>query len=184
MNISENKDLKNDNSFKKSRNSGKIISPRKKVEDMKNPFLTRYNRKKNIFNNDYKKVESMSINKDIKNIGNNILKEEANKNKKNDNDYISNIREEKSTQYKLESSRNKSANDYSNIFNLSLNNMNGDKAKRKREFLSPIVDKMYKEYYIKNNIKEKNKENNAEIKKQTIKKLVPAFGRTNYESYN
>ena len=185
--------FKNKESFKKSRNSGIIISPRENVRDIKNLFLTRYKHKnkKNIINKEYTKMKSMSINMDNKKLENNSLKdenkiihkkEEINSEIKFNKTFIPNIYEEKSTQYKLESAKNKSENEHKNIFNLSFNDISGNKAKRKKEFLSPIVDKMYKEYYIKNNIKEKNKENKDEIKNQTIKKLVPAFGRTNYES--
>ena len=193
INILENKELKNNKSFKKSRNSGIIISPRENVRDIKNLFLTRYKHKnkKNIINKEYTKMKSMSINMDNKKIENNLLKdenkiihkkEEINSEIKFNKTFIPNIYEEKSTQYKLESAKNKSENEHKNIFNLSFNDISGNKAKRKKEFLSPIVDKMYKEYYIKNNIKEKNNENKDEIKNQTIKKLVPVFGRTNYES--
>ena len=42
---------------------------------------------------------------------------------------------------------------------------------------------MYKEYYIKKNLKEKSNENEKKLAKQTVKKLIPAFGRTNYEPY-
>ena len=197
MNTSESKDLKNNKSFKKSRNSGIIISPNKNVGDIKNLFLTRYKHKnkKNIINKENTKLKSMSINIDNKKIEDNLIKEETkiirkkdeiNTENKINKTYIPNIYEEKSTQYKLESAKNKSTNENTNIFNLSFNDISGNKTKRKKEFLSPIVDKMYKEYYIKNNIKEKNKENKDEIKNsnQTIKKLVPAFGRTNYEPFN
>ena len=193
INILENKEIKNNKSFKKSRNSGIIISPRENVRDIKNLFLTRYKHKnkKNTINKEYTKMKSMSINMDNKKLENNSLKEEnkiihkkeeINSAIKFNKTFIPNIYEEKSTQYKLESAKNKSENEHTNIFNLSFNDISGIKTKRKKEFLSPIVDKMYKEYYIKNNIKEKNKENKDEIKNQTIKKLVPAFGRTNYES--
>ena len=197
MNTSESKDLKNNKSFKKSRNSGIIISKNKNVDDIKNLFLTRYKHKnkKNIINKENTKLKSMSINIDNKKIEDILIKEETkiirkkdeiNTENKINKTYIPNIYEEKSTQYQLESAKNKSTNDNTNIFNLSFNDISGNKTKRKKEFLSPIVDKMYKEYYIKNNIKEKNKENKNEIKKsnQTIKKLVPAFGRTNYEPFN
>ena len=197
MNTSESKDLKNNKSFKKSRNSGLIISPNKNVGDIKNLFLTRYKHKnkKNIINKENTKLKSMSINIDNKKIEDNLIKEETkiirkkdeiNTENKINKTYIPNIYEEKSTQYKLESAKNKLINDNTNIFNLSFNDISGNKTKRKKEFLSPIVDKMYKEYYIKNNIKEKNKENKDEIKNsnQTIKKLVPAFGRTSYEPFN
>ena len=197
MNTSESKDLKNNKSFKKSRNSGIIISPNKNVGDIKNLFLTRYKHKnkKNIINKENTKLKSMSINIDSKKIEDNLIKEETkiirkkdeiNTENKINKTYIPNIYEEKSTQYKLESAKNNLTNDNTNIFNLSFNDISGNKTKRKKEFLSPIVDKMYKQYYIKNNIKEKNKENKDEIKNsnQTIKKLVPAFGRTNYEPFN
>ena len=192
INISEYRNIKSNEYFKKNRNYGIINSARKKLGDKKNLFLNKFKHKKNLFSKEYKKIESMSMNVEGKINEDELLKEEEkiipNKevtiiNNKNDHNYIPNIYEEKSTQYKLDSSRNKSPNEYSNIFNLSFNNINGDKAKRKRKFLSPIVDKMYKEYYIKNNMKEKNKGNNEENKKYTIKKLVPAFGRTNYKSY-
>ena len=197
MNTSESKDLKNNKSFKKSRNSGIIISKNKNVDDIKNLFLTRYKHKnkKNIINKENTKLKSMSINIDSKKIEDNLIKEETkiirkkdeiNTENKINKTYIPNIYEEKSTQYKLESAKNNLTNDNTNIFNLSFNDISGNKTKRKKEFLSPIVDKMYKQYYIKNNIKEKNKENKDEIKNsnQTIKKLVPAFGRTNYEPFN
>lgn len=163
INILENKEIKNNKSFKKSRNSGIIISPRENVRDIKNLFLTRYKHKnkKNTINKEYTKMKSMSINMDNKKLENNSLKEEnkiihkkeeINSAIKFNKTFIPNIYEEKSTQYKLESAKNKSENEHTNIFNLSFNDISGIKTKRKKEFLSPIVDKMYKEYYIKNNL--------------------------------
>ena len=137
-------------------------------------------------------MKSMSINIDNKKIEDNILngddrkiykKEEINRENRINKTFIPNIYKVKSTQCKLGSARNKSENDYSNnIFNLSFNDISGNTTKRKKGFLSPIVDKMYKEYYIKHNMKEKYKDNKDEIKNQANKKIVAAFGRTNYES--
>ena len=60
--------------------------------------------------------------------------------------------------------------------------------KRSKHHLSPIVDKLYKDYYNKNNY---NKNNYQEEKKLNYsnkcimpKKIVPAFGRTFYQPIN
>ena len=155
-----------------------------KTEDF---FLTKYLTKKQLLEKKY--IKNKDIDSDNEINKNNIpkerkiiqQKEEINIEKKLSYTYIPNIKEDKYTQYKINSSRN---NEYSNLFNLSSNDIKANKAKKKREFLSPIVDKMYKEYYIKKNLKEKSNENEKKLAKQTVKKLIPAFGRTNYEPYN
>ena len=155
-----------------------------KTEDF---FLTKYLTKKQLLEKKYTKNKDIDSDNEINK--NNIpkerkiiqQKEEINIEKKLSYTYIPNIKEDKYTQYKINSSRN---NEYSNLFNLSSNDIKANKAKKKREFLSPIVDKMYKEYYIKKNLKEKSNENEKKLAKQTVKKLIPAFGRTNYEPYN
>ena len=154
-----------------------------KTEDF---FLTKYLTKKQLLEKKYTKNKDIDSDNEINK--NNIpkerkiiqQKEEINIEKKLSYTYIPNIKEDKYTQYKINSSRN---NEYSNLFNLSSNDIKANKAKKKREFLSPIVDKMYKEYYIKKNLKEKSNENEKKLAKQTVKKLIPAFGRTNYEPY-
>ena len=154
-----------------------------KTEDF---FLTKYLTKKQLLEKKYTKNKDIDSDNEINK--NNIpkerkiiqQKEEINIEKKLSYTYIPNIKEDKYTQYKINSSRN---NEYSNLFNLSSNDIKANKAKKKREFLSPIVDKMYKEYYIKKNLKEKSNDNEKKLAKQTVKKLIPAFGRTNYEPY-
>ena len=190
INKFEEIDLKNSQLlFQKSRNFDKNIK-KKKNEDIM--FLMKYKFKKNKLEKQNKDIKSISIHMNNKLIADSILKEENilinNKeetNIQNNNinvTYIPNIYEEKYPQNKFNLPKNKSKTDFSNLYNLSFNNNKVNKAKIKSEHLSPIVDKMYKEYYIKNNLKESNN-NEDNTKKQTIKKLVPAFGRTNYESY-
>ena len=157
-----------------------------KTEDF---FLTKYLTKKQLLEKKYTKNKDIDSDNEINK--NNIpkerkiiqQKEEINIEKKLSYTYIPNIKENKYTQYEINSSSNKLNNEYSNLFNLSSNDIKANKAKKKREFLSPIVDKMYKEYYIKKNLKEKSNENEKKLAKQTVKKLIPAFGRTNYEPY-
>ena len=65
----------------------------------------------------------------------------------------------------------------------SYNQKNKNKNKKERESLSPDVDKLYREYYIKNNKEEKNNGNNFNHiynDKLIPKKIVPVFGRTSY----
>ena len=65
----------------------------------------------------------------------------------------------------------------------SYNQKNKNKNKKDRESLSPDVDKIYREYYIKNNKEEKNNGNNFNHiynDKLIPKKIVPVFGRTSY----
>ena len=82
---------------------------------------------------------------------------------------------------KILSPTNKSG--HSSTVNLSINNIENNKGKQKRELLSPIVDSLYKEYYRKKISKEKKEDNGNKNDIYIVKKLVPAFGRTNYESY-
>ena len=181
--INELNNIKKENIFKNKeiKKEQELIN---KTEDF---FLTKYLTKKQLLEKKY--IKNKDIDSDNEINKNNIpkerkiiqQKEEINIEKKLSYTYIPNIKEDKYTQYKINSSRN---NEYSNLFNLSSNDIKANKAKKKREFLSPIVDKMYKEYYIKKNLKEKSNENEKKLAKQTVKKLIPAFGRTNYEPYN
>ena len=151
-------------------------------------FFTKIqNNKKNILGKNNNKKKNIDINKYIRK---NEKEEDKTINKKEEikieqkigYTFIPNIKEEKFTQFNsFHSSRNKFDNIPSNTFNLSTNDLNTNKSRNKREFLSPVVDKMYKEFYIKKNMKEKNKETDNKLKKQIVKKLIPAFGRTNYE---
>ena len=185
-----NKTEKNlNNNIIKSRNNSGLVSATKLNEESKDFFLTKYLTKKQLLEKKYTKNKDIDLDNEINK--NNIpkerkiiqQKEEINIEKKLSYTYIPNIKENKYTQYEINSSSNKLNNEYSNLFNLSSNDIKANKAKKKREFLSPIVDRMYKEYYIKKNLKEKSNENEKKLAKQTVKKLIPAFGRTNYEPY-
>jgi hypothetical protein len=188
-NKAEEIDLFGNKLFQKSRNNIKNITQRKKNEDIM--FLKKYKVKKNIIKKGSKEIKSISVHMSNKVIADSLLNEENklinNKeetNMKNNNlTYVSNNYDDKFSQTYLNLSKNKSKTEFSNLYNLSFSGIKGNKAKIKNEFLSPIVDKMYKEYYIKNNLKDFNDINEENTKKQTIKKIVPAFGRTNYESY-
>lgn len=160
MNNTDGEDLNNNKLLlNKSRNNIKLISTKKYDGNIKELFLTRT--KKNKIN------EKQKINRKV-----NFA-------------FFPNIKKDKYVQSGLLSSRNKSYIDYLNskFFNSSLNDINSNKRKKQREMLSPVVDKMYKEYFIKKHMKEKSKENEDKLKKQTVEKIVPAFGRTNYESF-
>ena len=184
VNFGINKDKFNN----KSRNNNIFLSPSKGIVDAKDLFFTKIqNNKKNILGKNNNKKKNIDINKYIRK---NEKEEDKTINKKEEikieqkigYTFIPNIKEEKFTQFNsFHSSRNKFDNNPSNIFNLSTNDLNTNKSRNKREFLSPVVDKMYKEFYIKKNMKEKNKEADNKLKKQVVKKLIPAFGRTNYE---
>lgn len=184
VNFGINKDKFNN----KSRNNNIFLSPSKGIVDAKDLFFTKIqNNKKNILGKNNNKKKNIDINKYIRK---NEKEEDKTINKKEEikieqkigYTYIPNIKEEKFTQFNsFHSSRNKFDNIPSNTFNLSTNDLNTNKSRNKREFLSPVVDKMYKEFYIKKNLKEKNKETDNKLKKQIVKKLIPAFGRTNYE---
>lgn len=184
VNFGINKDKFNN----KSRNNNIFLSPSKGIVDAKDLFFTKIqNNKKNILGKNNNKKKNIDINKYIRK---NEKEEDKTINKKEEikieqkigYTFIPNIKEEKFTQFNsFHSSRNKFDNIPSNTFNLSTNDLNTNKSRNKREFLSPVVDKMYKEFYIKKNMKEKNKETDNKLKKQIVKKLIPAFGRTNYE---
>ena len=184
VNFGINKDKFNN----KSRNNNIFLSPSKGKVDAKDLFFTKIqNNKKNILGKNNNKKKNIDINKYIRK---NEKEEDKTINKKEEikieqkigYTFIPNIKEEKFTQFNsFHSSRNKFDNIPSNTFNLSTNDLNTNKSRNKREFLSPVVDKMYKEFYIKKNMKEKNKETDNKLKKQIVKKLIPAFGRTNYE---
>ena len=156
MNNTDGKEV--NNKFNKSRNNIKIISAKKYDGDIKELFLTRT--KKNKMN------EKEKINRKVYFA------------------FFPNIKNDKYVQSGLISSRNKSYIDYLNskFFNSS-NDINSNKRKKHKEILSPVVDKMYKEYFIKKHMKEKSKENEGKFQKRTVEKIVPAFGRTNYESF-
>jgi len=156
MNNTDGKEV--NNKFNKSRNNIKIISAKKYDGDIKELFLTRT--KKNKMN------EKEKINRKVYFA------------------FFPNIKNDKYVQSGLISSRNKSYIDYLNskFFNSS-NDINSNKRKKHKEILSPVVDKMYKEYFIKKHMKEKSNENEDKFKKRTVEKIVPAFGRTNYESF-
>lgn len=184
VNFGINKDKFNN----KSRNNNIFLSPSKGIVDAKDLFFTKIqNNKKNILGKINNKKKNIDINKYIRK---NEKEEDKTINKKEEikieqkigYKFIPNIKEEKFTQFNsFHSSRNKFDNILSNTFNLSTNDLNTNKSRNKREFLSPVVDKMYKEFFIKKNMKEKNKEADNKLKKQVVKKLIPAFGRTNYE---
>ena len=72
-------------------------------------------------------------------------------------------------------------NENFSIKNKKINNSINDnnqinKIKKNREYLSPDLDRLYKDYYIKNIIKEEKKHNNIKIPK----KIISVFGRTTY----
>ena len=174
LNKTERGDFKNNKITKKSRNNNIILSSKRKSIEIKNLFITKMKKKINLQNKEYKEV-SFNENKNNYKIYNNklknsssdekniiIKKEEIDKDKKINKHikctFIPNIKEDKEIQSNLILSRNKSEKDYSKSFNLSALKINYIKPKKNREFLSPIVDKMYKEYYIKN-LKKNSKEN-------------------------
>lgn len=173
LNRTERGDFKNNKITKKSRNNNIILSSKRKSIEIKDLFITKMKNKINLQNKEYKEV-SFNENKNNYKIYNNklknsssdekniiIKKEEIDKDKKINKHikctFIPNIKEDKEIQSNLILSRNKSEKDYSKSFNLSALKINYIKPKN-REFLSPIVDKMYKEYYIKN-LKKNSKEN-------------------------
>ena len=174
LNRTERGDFKNNKITKKSRNNNIILSSKRKSIEIKDLFITKMKNKINLQNKEYKEV-SFNENKNNYKIYNNKLKnsssdekniivkkEEIDKDKKINKHikctFIPNIKEDKEIQSNLILSRNKSEKDYSKSFNLSALKINYIKPKKNREFLSPIVDKMYKEYYIKN-LKKNSKEN-------------------------
>ena len=174
LNRTERGDFKNNKITKKSRNNNIILSSKRKSIEIKNLFITKMKKKINLQNKEYKEV-SFNENRNNYKIYNNklknsssdekniiIKKEEIDKDKKINKHikctFIPNIKEDKEIQSNLILSRNKSEKDYSKSFNLSALKINYIKPKKNREFLSPIVDKMYKEYYIKN-LKKNSKEN-------------------------
>ena len=174
LNKTERGDFKNNKITKKSRNNNIILSSKRKSIEIKDLFITKMKNKINLQNKEYKEV-SFNENKNNYKIYNNKLKnsssdekniivkkEEIDKDKKINKHikctFIPNIKEDKEIQSNLILSRNKSEKDYSKSFNLSALKINYIKPKKNREFLSPIVDKMYKEYYIKN-LKKNSKEN-------------------------
>ena len=174
LNKTERGDFKNNKITKKSRNNNIILSSKRKSIEIKDLFITKMKNKINLQNKEYKEV-SFNENKNNYKIYNNklknsssdekniiIKKEEIDKDKKINKHikctFIPNIKEDKEIQSNLILSRNKSEKDYSKSFNLSALKINYIKPKKNREFLSPIVDKMYKEYYIKN-LKKNSKEN-------------------------
>ena len=174
LNRTERGDFKNNKITKKSRNNNIILSSKRKSIEIKDLFITKMKNKINLQNKEYKEV-SFNENKNNYKIYNNKLKNSSSdeKNiiiKKEEIDidkkinkhikctFIPNIKEDKEIQSNLILSRNKSEKDYSKSFNLSALKINYIKPKKNREFLSPIVDKMYKEYYIKN-LKKNSKEN-------------------------
>lgn len=174
LNRTERGDFKNNKITKKSRNNNIILSSKRKSIEIKDLFITKMKKKINLQNKEYKEV-SFNENKNNYKIYNNklknsssdekniiIKKEEIDKDKKINKHikytFIPNIKEDKEIQSNLILSRNKSEKDYSKSFNLSALKINYIKPKKNREFLSPIVDKMYKEYYIKN-LKKNSKEN-------------------------
>lgn len=174
LNRTERGDFKNNKITKKSRNNNIILSSKRKSIEIKDLFITKMKNKINLQNKEYKEV-SFNENKNNYKIYNNklknsssdekniiIKKEEIDKDKKINKHikctFIPNIKEDKEIQSNLILSRNKSEKDYSKSFNLSALKINYIKPKKNREFLSPIVDKMYKEYYIKN-LKKNSKEN-------------------------
>lgn len=174
LNRTERGDFKNNKITKKSRNDNIILSSKRKSIEIKDLFITKMKNKINLQNKEYKEVsfnenkknykiykhKLKNSNSDEKNIV--IKKEEIDKDKKISKHikcaFIPNIKEDKEIQSNLILSRNKSEKDYSKSFNLSALKINYIKPKKNREFLSPIVDKMYKEYYIKN-LKKNSKEN-------------------------
>ena len=174
LNRTERGNFKNNKITKKSRNNNIILSSKRKSIEIKDLFITKMKKKINLQNKEYKEV-SFNENKNNYKIYNNklknsssdekniiIKKEEIDKDKKINKHikctFIPNIKEDKEIQSNLILSRNKSEKDYSKSFNLSALKINYIKPKKNREFLSPIVDKMYKEYYIKN-LKKNSKEN-------------------------
>jgi hypothetical protein len=174
LNKTERGDFKNNKITKKSRNNNIILSSKRKSIEIKDLFITKMKNKINLQNKEYKEV-SFNENKNNYKIYNNklknsssdekniiIKKEEIDKdikiNKHINYAFIPNTKEDKEIQSNLILSRNKSEKDYSKSFNLSALKINYIKPKKNREFLSPIVDKMYKEYYIKN-LKKNSKEN-------------------------
>ena len=174
LNRTERGDFKNNKITKKSRNNNIILSSKRKSIEIKDLFITKMKNKINLQNKEYKEV-SFNENKNNYKIYNNKLKnsssdekniivkkEEIDKDKKINKHikctFIPNIKEDKEIQSNLILSRNKSEKDYSKSFNLSALKINYIRPKKNREFLSPIVDKMYKEYYIKN-LKKNSKEN-------------------------
>ena len=174
LNRTERGNFKNNKITKKSRNNNIILSSKRKSIEIKDLFITKMKNKINLQNKEYKEV-SFNENKNNYKIYNNklknsssdekniiIKKEEIDKDKKINKHikctFIPNIKEDKEIQSNLILSRNKSEKDYSKSFNLSALKINYIKPKKNREFLSPIVDKMYKEYYIKN-LKKNSKEN-------------------------
>ena len=174
LNKTERGDFKNNKITKKSRNNNIILSSKRKSIEIKDLFITKMKNKINLQNKEYKEV-SFNENKNNYKIYNNklknsssdekniiIKKEEIDKDKKINKHinyaFIPNTKEDKEIQSNLILSRNKSEKDYSKSFNLSALKINYIRPKKNREFLSPIVDKMYKEYYIKN-LKKNSKEN-------------------------
>ena len=80
--------------------------------------------------------------------------------------------------YKLinfDNNKNENNNYFRNKHKLITTDKNIDRTNK--PFLSPIVDKLYKEFYIKNNL---NKEKNSSNIINFPKKIIPAFGRTSY----
>ena len=98
---------------------------------------------------------------------------------KNANNNLINDGNEKKLYYKILSSgsnkNKKSVNHFRN--KKKLLNFDENTEIKSKQYLSPIVDKLYKDYYYKNNNKEENILNNSNI---IPKKIVPVFGRTFY----
>ena len=138
----------------------------KNYKDLKDIFLKKY-KKYQLIKDDSYELKASNLEENILNSIKNLIKE---------NKYI---------KYKIIQDINDSftQNTQKEDNNLieSYNQKNKNKNKKERESLSPDVDKLYREYYIKNNKEEKINGNNYNYNNKLIpKKIVPVFGRTSY----
>ena len=182
-NISENK---NKIKFKNNIENNEILKDKDKtsIKDVKEIFLLKYKKLQLLKDNSFE-LKKNNLEENIINSIKNLIKE--NKNIKYN--IIEDIKNNTFTQNQNNNSNQLCEKEITQINNSS-NNINVNKKykeiqlynkmkKNKKECLSPDVEKLYREYFIKNN-KEKEKIGNNSNIKIIPKKIVSVFGKTSY----
>ena len=154
---------------------------------LKDLFLLKCNKIKFLKEKDFSQQKSDNLENNIMNSIKNLMNENKFLRNKENLNKINNINitfsPNKGKYIKLnEIDNNEIYSKKNKIINNSINDNNrinlNNKNKKNREYLSPDLDKLYKEYYYKNKIKEEKKQNNNI--KILPKKIISVFGRTTY----
>ena len=186
QNISYISENKNKIKFKNNIENNEILKDKDKtsIKDVKEIFLLKYKKLQLLKDNSFE-LKKNNLEENIINSTKNLIKE--NKNIKYN--IIEDIKNNTFTQNQNNNSNQLYKKEITQINNSS-NNINVNKKykeiqlynkmkKNKKECLSPDVEKLYREYFIKNN-KEKEKIGNNSNIKIIPKKIVSVFGKTSY----